>query len=87
MNPIQVNDYLKVRLAAAPRKGGMSLPALPSVLLALPVSETSPLLLSVQPLLLKDLRIQCRARGLNPGGSREALLDRVKENMMETSNL
>lgn len=39
------------------------------------------------PLLLKDLRIQCRARGLNPGGSRPALLDRVHEHMMATGNL
>ncbi|KAL4432785.1 hypothetical protein ABPG77_008111 [Micractinium sp. CCAP 211/92] len=41
----------------------------------------------LRPLLLKDLRIQCRARGLNPGGSREALLDRVRENMLETGNI
>jgi SPIRAL1-like protein len=40
-----------------------------------------------QPLLLKDLRIQCRARGLNPGGSREALLERVRDHMLETGNL
>lgn len=39
------------------------------------------------PLLLKDLRIQCRARGLNPGGSRPALVDRVHEHMMATGDL
>ena len=43
--------------------------------------------LPLQPLLLKDLRIQCRARGLNPGGSREALLERVRDHMLETGNL
>lgn len=41
----------------------------------------------LKPLLLKDLRIQCRARGLNPGGSREALLERVRDHMLETGNL
>lgn len=40
----------------------------------------------LKPLLLKDLRIQCRARGINPGGSREALQERVKDHMMETGN-
>ena len=34
----------------------------------------------------KDLRIQCRARGLNPGGSREVLQERLAEHMMETSD-
>ena len=38
-------------------------------------------------LLLKDLRIQCRARSLPPGGSRDALLERVMENMLETGDL
>lgn len=47
----------------------------------------APSLLPPQPLLLKDLRIQCRARGLNPGGSREALLERVRDHMLETGNL
>ncbi|KAI7845194.1 hypothetical protein COHA_001238 [Chlorella ohadii] len=41
----------------------------------------------LKPLLLKDLRIQCRARGINPGGSREALLERVRDHMLETGNL
>lgn len=39
------------------------------------------------PLLLKDLRIQCRARGLNPGGSRPALVERVHEHMLATGDL
>ncbi|WPT13564.1 Protein SPIRAL1 [Picochlorum sp. SENEW3] len=40
----------------------------------------------LKPLLLKDLRIQCRARGLNPGGGRETLFERLKENMLKTGN-
>jgi SPIRAL1-like protein len=42
---------------------------------------------AVQMLLLKDLRIQCRARGLNPGGSREALQERVRDHMLETGDV
>ncbi len=38
-------------------------------------------------LLLKDLRIQCRARGVSPAGSREALMERIKEHMIETQDL
>lgn len=41
----------------------------------------------LKPLLLKDLRTNCRARNLNPGGSRESLFERLKENMLETHNL
>lgn len=41
----------------------------------------------LKPVLLKDLRIQCRARGLNPGGSRETLVERVKEHMLETGDM
>jgi len=41
----------------------------------------------LKPVLLKDLRIQCRARGLNPGGNREALFDRVRENMLSTGDM
>ena len=40
----------------------------------------------LRPMLLPDLRQECRKRGLNPGGGREALMDRVRENMIETSN-
>ena len=40
----------------------------------------------LQPLMLKDMRIQCRARGLNPGGSREALMERVRDHMLETGD-
>lgn len=38
----------------------------------------------LRPLQLKDLRTECRLRGLNPGGTREALADRVQEHMMAT---
>ncbi len=41
----------------------------------------------LKPLMLKDLRTQCRARGLNPGGSREALAERVGEHMLATQDL
>ncbi len=41
----------------------------------------------LRPLMLKDLRTQCRARGLNPGGSREALCERVGEHMTATQDL
>ena len=37
-------------------------------------------------LLLKDLRVQCRARGISPAGSREALLERLRDDMMQTRN-
>lgn len=35
----------------------------------------------LRPLMLKDLRTECRLRGLNPGGAKDALADRVKEHM------
>ena len=38
-------------------------------------------------LLLKDLRIQLRARGLNPAGGREALLDRLVDAMVASQDL
>lgn len=41
----------------------------------------------LRPLMLKDLRVQCRARGINPGGSREALAERVGEHMLATQDL
>eukprot|EP00884_Botryococcus_braunii_P020278 jgi/Botrbrau1/6934/Bobra.0215s0013.1 len=37
-------------------------------------------------LLLKDLRIQCRARGISPAGSRETLLQTLKDNMLQTGD-
>mmetsp|Transcript_15991 Transcript_15991/g.48025 ORF Transcript_15991/g.48025 Transcript_15991/m.48025 type:complete len:235 (-) Transcript_15991:382-1086(-) len=40
----------------------------------------------LRPLMLKDLRTQCRARGLNPGGSRDALCERVSEHMTATQD-
>ena len=40
----------------------------------------------LRPMLLPDLRTECRARGLNPGGGREALLDRVRQDMLASGN-
>jgi SPIRAL1-like protein len=37
--------------------------------------------------MLKDLRIQCRARGLSPAGGKEQLSDRLKEHMLATQDL
>lgn len=41
----------------------------------------------IKPLLLKDLRIQCRARGLNPGGGKETLMERLRDHMLSTGNM
>ncbi len=41
----------------------------------------------LKPMLLKDLRIQCRARGLNPGGGKEALIERLRDVMLATGDL
>lgn len=38
-------------------------------------------------LMMKDLRIQCRARGITPAGGREALIERLKEHMLDTNDL
>ena len=40
----------------------------------------------IKQVLLKDLRIQCRARGLSPAGGKEQLSERLKENMMATGD-
>ena len=40
----------------------------------------------LKPVLLKDLRTECRARGLNPGGSKDALSQRIKEDMLANGN-
>ncbi|KAF5835602.1 hypothetical protein DUNSADRAFT_7150 [Dunaliella salina] len=40
----------------------------------------------LRPVLLKDLRIQCRARGLTPAGGQEALRERLKEHMLATGD-
>lgn len=40
----------------------------------------------LKPVLLKDLRVQCRVRGLNPGGGKEQLTDRLKEHMIATND-
>ena len=36
--------------------------------------------------MVKDLRTQCRFRGLNPGGSTQALRDRIKDHMLGTGD-
>lgn len=38
----------------------------------------------LKPLHQKDLRIQCRLRGLSPAGSRETLAERLKDHMLAT---
>jgi SPIRAL1-like protein len=40
----------------------------------------------LKPVLLKDLRIQARARGINPAGGKEQLTDRIKEHMIATND-
>ena len=40
----------------------------------------------LKPLMLQDLRIQCRARRISPAGSRQTLLERLAEHMMATDN-
>ncbi|KXZ48333.1 hypothetical protein GPECTOR_28g739 [Gonium pectorale] len=40
----------------------------------------------LKPLTIKDLRVQLRARGLNPAGGLEALRERLKETMFETKD-
>lgn len=37
--------------------------------------------------LLKDMRVQCRARGLSPAGGRDALLARIRDHMHATGDL
>jgi hypothetical protein len=44
-----------------------------------PVITTADVNSLLRPLLLKDLRIQCRARGLQPAGGPDALRDRICE--------
>lgn len=41
----------------------------------------------IKGMLLKDLRVQLRARRLNPAGSREALLERLSEAMLANGDL
>lgn len=41
----------------------------------------------IKPLMITDLRIQCRARGLNPGGGKETLMERLKEHMLKTGDM
>lgn len=41
----------------------------------------------LKPLLQKDLRNQCRARNLSPAGSRDTLLERLEQHMLDTGDL
>ena len=41
----------------------------------------------IKGLMLKDLRVQCRARGLSPAGGKEQLSERLAENMIATQDL
>lgn len=36
---------------------------------------------------MKDLRVQCRARGISPAGGKESLVERLVDNMVETQDL
>eukprot|EP00878_Enallax_costatus_P001279 GHUV01001423.1.p1 GENE.GHUV01001423.1~~GHUV01001423.1.p1 ORF type:complete len:201 (+),score=61.65 GHUV01001423.1:186-788(+) len=40
----------------------------------------------LKPVLLKDLRIQCRLRGLSPAGGKEQVSDRLGEDMIATND-
>ncbi|KAI8472141.1 MAG: hypothetical protein J3K34DRAFT_415268 [Monoraphidium minutum] len=40
----------------------------------------------LKPILLKDLRIQCRARGLSPAGGKEQLSERLRDHMLATQD-
>lgn len=40
----------------------------------------------LKPVLLKDLRIQCRLRGVSPAGGKEQLTERLKEHMIATND-
>jgi protein SPIRAL1 and related proteins len=41
----------------------------------------------IRPVLLKDMRIQCRARGISPAGGLDALRARLKDAMLESGDL
>jgi hypothetical protein len=41
----------------------------------------------LRPFLLKDLRTQCRARGVNPGGSKETLYERLTDHILVNGDL
>lgn len=61
--------------------GGTSYVCVPGAMSATELGDV------LKPLLLKDLRTNCRARNINPGGSRESLCQRLKENMLDTQDL
>ena len=41
----------------------------------------------LKPVMLKDLRIQCRVRGLSPAGGKEQLSERLRDHMLATGDL
>jgi hypothetical protein len=41
---------------------------------------------TLKKLMLKDLRIQCRSRGLNPGGGKGTLVERLKDHILSTKD-
>lgn len=41
----------------------------------------------LKPVMLKDLRVQLRARGLSPAGSRDVLVAKLKESMVSSKDL
>ncbi|KAG1665396.1 hypothetical protein FOA52_015806 [Chlamydomonas sp. UWO 241] len=40
----------------------------------------------IRPLMITDLRVQCRARGLNPAGAQQTLRERLADHMIATNN-
>lgn len=40
----------------------------------------------LRPVMVKDLRVQLRARGLSPAGSRECMVERLREAMIESGD-
>lgn len=42
---------------------------------------------ALRPLPLCDLRVQCRARGLSPAGSKDALTERLVDHMLATGDV
>jgi SPIRAL1-like protein len=49
--------------------------------------NSEPLDKMIKQMTIKDLRVQCRVRGVSPAGSKETLEQRLKENMFATNDL
>jgi hypothetical protein len=69
--------------------GLIRLPILPAVFLARSAAAMDAFDVDkmLKNLMLKDMRIQCRLRGLSPAGGKEQLTDRLKEHMVATNDL